>query len=62
MFDKAKDADSPSGGKIGVTTKDSRAEKPTITQPPKGAPNVVVVMLDDVGFGAADTHFSNRWI
>ena len=55
MFDKNQNADSSPDGKIGFTTKDSRAEKPTITYPPRGAPNVVVVMLDDVGFGAADT-------
>jgi arylsulfatase len=28
---------------------------PSIVYPPAGAPNVVVVLLDDVGFGAAST-------
>ena len=34
-----------------------RAQSPTISplQPPEGAPNVVVVLLDDVGFGATST-------
>lgn len=35
--------------------KDSTAERPAITYPPKGAPNVVVVLLDDVGFGTSST-------
>ncbi|OCB28112.1 arylsulfatase [Mycobacterium malmoense] len=29
--------------------------RPSIVHPPAGAPNVVVVLLDDVGFGAAST-------
>ncbi|HZF41628.1 MAG TPA: hypothetical protein VE715_22605 [Blastocatellia bacterium] len=40
-------------GKIGVTANESQPDKPTIQYPPQGAPNVVVVMLDDVGFGAS---------
>jgi len=47
--------DKPFGGKIGVTSSDSTPEKPVIQKPPEGAPNVVVVLLDDVGFGAAGT-------
>ena len=31
------------------------ADTPLIVYPPAGAPNVVVVLLDDVGFGAAST-------
>lgn len=42
-------------GTIGKTASESKAEKPTIQYPPQGAPNVVLVMLDDVGFGAAST-------
>jgi len=45
----------PTGGIVGPTAKESTP--PTI-QPvtaPKGAPNVVVVLLDDVGFGATGT-------
>src|SRR5262245_13720789 len=43
---------------VGVTTYDARdpdTKYPPITQlrPPKGAPNVLVILLDDVGFGAA---------
>jgi arylsulfatase A-like enzyme len=43
------------GGRIGVTTRDSKPDKVAIQKPPAGAPNVVVVLLDDVGFGAAST-------
>ena len=42
-------------GKIGRLIEDSVAvplEKP---QPPDGAPNVLLIMLDDVGFGSATT-------
>ena len=43
---------------VGVTTydaKDPDTEYPPIEQlrPPKGAPNVLVILLDDVGFGAS---------
>ena len=43
---------------VGLTTfdaKDPDTKYPPIKElrPPKGAPNVVVVLLDDVGFGAA---------
>ncbi|MFM7784715.1 MAG: hypothetical protein ACKPE6_08755, partial [Gammaproteobacteria bacterium] len=31
------------------------ADAPSRTLPPAGSPNVVVVLLDDVGFGAAGT-------
>jgi len=46
---------SPFVGKIGLTTKDS--DKPQFAvspTPPKGAPNVLIVLLDDVGFGASN--------
>jgi arylsulfatase len=48
-------ADTPTGGHVGKTVADS--EMPTITpiRPPAGAPNIVVVLLDDVGFGATGT-------
>ena len=47
--------DTPTGGHVGKTIADS--EMPTITpiRPPAGAPNSVVVLLDDVGFGATAT-------
>ncbi|MDD2836915.1 MAG: sulfatase-like hydrolase/transferase, partial [Methanothrix sp.] len=37
--------------KIGLTYKDSTECWPEMIQPPKGAPNVVYIVLDDVGFG-----------
>jgi arylsulfatase A-like enzyme len=37
-------------GKIGRTFSDSRAWWPPLSAPPGGAPNVVVVLLDDVGY------------
>ncbi len=45
----------PFGGKIGKTYKESKSEWPALPQPPKGAPNVVIILLDDVGFGQAST-------
>lgn len=38
-------------GKIGKTYKDSKEDYPKELTPPAGAPNVIVIMLDDVGFG-----------
>jgi arylsulfatase A-like enzyme len=38
-------------GKIGLTYKDSTADFPKPLQAPDGAPNVLLVILDDVGFG-----------
>ena len=42
-------------GKIGKTYKDSVADFPQPLKAPKGAPNVVVILLDDVGFGHPGT-------
>ncbi|HOW55816.1 MAG TPA: arylsulfatase [Syntrophorhabdaceae bacterium] len=42
-------------GQIGLTTKDSKSDFPKPVQAPKGAPNVVLIILDDVGFGASST-------
>jgi arylsulfatase len=42
-------------GEIGTTYLDSQAEVPAVQSAPEGAPNVLVVMLDDVGFGHAST-------
>jgi arylsulfatase len=42
-------------GKIGRTYKDSEMAWPELPSPPKGAPNVVVILLDDVGFGMTST-------
>ena len=38
-------------GKIGETYKDSTPDYPQPVKAPKGAPNVLLVLLDDVGFG-----------
>jgi arylsulfatase len=42
----------PFGGKIGRTTKESTKDFPKELQAPKGAPNILLIMTDDVGFGA----------
>jgi arylsulfatase A-like enzyme len=47
--------DRPYGGELPVDAKDPEATFPPIEPllPPAGAPNVLVVLLDDVGFGAS---------
>jgi arylsulfatase len=45
----------PFRGEIGLSAKDSRPDFPKPVQAPRGAPNVLVVLLDDVGFGATST-------
>ncbi|WP_125720539.1 arylsulfatase [Flavobacterium ustbae] len=42
-------------GKIGETTKDSKPDFPITREAAKDAPNVVLILLDDVGFGASST-------
>ena len=42
-------------GKIGETYKDSEGAWPKLPAAPAGAPNVVVILLDDVGFGQTGT-------
>ena len=42
-------------GKIGETYKDSTPDYPQPVKAPKGAPNVLLVLLDDVGFGMCST-------
>ena len=44
-------------GKIGATYKDSKADTGMFKSPsaPKGAPNILLVLIDDAGFGATDT-------
>jgi hypothetical protein len=37
-------------GKIGDTYKTSTSDFPQPVTPPKGAPNIVVILLDDLGF------------
>ena len=42
----------PFKGKVGLRTAESRLDFPAEVKPPKGAPNVLLIMPDDVGFGA----------
>ena len=42
-------------GKIGETYKDSTPDYPQPVKAPKGAPNVLLILLDDVGFGMCST-------
>ena len=37
-------------GKIGTTYKESTPHWPDAPRPPKGAPNILIVLFDDVGF------------
>lgn len=45
----------PFGGRIGMTAAQSRPDFPRQIAAPAGAPNVLVILLDDVGFGHAGT-------
>jgi arylsulfatase A-like enzyme len=45
----------PFGGRIGRTTRDSEKDFPKMVEAPKGAPNILIILTDDVGFGAAST-------
>ena len=45
----------PFNGVIKETATDSKTDFPKAVTPPKGAPNVLLIMTDDVGFGAAST-------
>lgn len=42
-------------GKIGRTFEDSKQDYPQPVEPPKGAPNVVLILIDDLGFGHPST-------
>ena len=42
-------------GKIGKTYQESEQAWPELPAPPEGAPNVVIILLDDVGFGQVST-------
>ena len=43
------------GGKIGRTAEESKPYWPARIVPPKGAPNVLLIMTDDAGYGVAST-------
>jgi arylsulfatase A-like enzyme len=45
----------PFKGKIGRTVKDSTPDFPKGIEAPKGAPNILLILTDDVGFGASST-------
>ena len=47
--------DQPRSGLILYDAKDPENKYPPITQlrPPKGAPNVLIVLIDDAGFGSS---------
>jgi len=45
----------PFQGKIGRTAKDSTPDFPKGVEAPKGAPNILLILTDDVGFGASST-------
>ena len=47
--------DTPIGGRAGRTVAESTMPTITPIRPPRDAPNVVIVLLDDVGFGATAT-------
>jgi len=47
--------DPPFNGVIGETYKDSTPDKIPLTKAPDGAPNVLVVLIDDAGFGQWST-------
>jgi hypothetical protein len=43
-------------GTIGTTYKDSKPDKIAIVSPPKGAPNVLMILIDDSGYGQWGTY------
>jgi arylsulfatase A-like enzyme len=45
----------PFAGKIGPTIEQSTPDWPKVPQAPKGAPNVLLILTDDVGFAATAT-------
>lgn len=48
-------ADPPFKGRIAVNGRDAQPDWPAPLHAPAGAPNVVLILLDDVGFGATAT-------
>ena len=47
--------DPPFKGKIGLTPADSVKDFPKEVRAPEGAPNILIILTDDVGFGASST-------
>ncbi|HXV26249.1 MAG TPA: sulfatase-like hydrolase/transferase [Alphaproteobacteria bacterium] len=47
--------DKPFKGEIGLTPADSVKDFPAQVTAPEGAPNVLIILTDDVGFGASST-------
>src|SRR5262249_51148175 len=47
--------DAPFDGVIGRTYKDSTSSKIPVVKAPAGAPNVLVILIDDCGFGQCGT-------
>ena len=45
----------PFGGTINLDAKDSKRYWPPTVVPPKGAPNVLLIMTDDQGYGVSGT-------
>jgi hypothetical protein len=43
------------GGEIGLNAKDSKTCWPPRVVPPKGAPNILLIMTDDAGYGVSGT-------
>jgi len=43
------------GGDIGLDAKDSKPYWPPTVVPPKGAPNILLIMTDDAGYGVSST-------
>src|SRR5271155_3257098 len=42
-------------GKVPLDARDAKFPPAKLLRPPEGAPNVVVILLDDIGFGAPST-------
>src|SRR5262245_35900549 len=47
--------DVPFGGVIGRKASESKSAFPSGAAAPKGAPNILLIMTDDTGFGATST-------
>jgi hypothetical protein len=45
----------PFGGTINLNAKDSKSYWPPTVVPPKGAPNILLIMTDDQGYGISST-------